>query len=464
MEEQNEYKDAGSALAEQEQAATEQEQTAAPAEPERPEVSLGNEREETLEEERQERLASEPREMLAAEPQDAVADEGQQTLAEERPEPTPVADAGQQPLAAEQPAASDAPAEQVAEPQDFGAALAEHERTAASPAAPEAPKTGSRVSGRIVSIGEETALVDLGTKSEGFISLAELKDAEGNVTVQVGQTIDAVVTGVDEGGAVRLKVKPGRGGGNAAQQRAAEEIKLAQEQGLPVEGRVTAVNKGGVEVQVSGLRAFCPASQLDLRYVEDPSQFVGQTLAFRVTRFEEGPRGRRPNIVLSRRSILEEEAKQKAAETRERLKVGAVVKGRVTSLTSYGAFVDLGGIEGMLHVSRDRPHPGGAAPRTCLTVGQEVEVQVTKVETGKDKARAHLAVAAGRWSRTPGATADAASPRAPSPGTVARLETVRRLRRAGAGHRRPGPHQRARRRPAGVSTRARRSSPARRSR
>src|SRR6201747_1038267 len=135
------------------------------------------------------------------------------------------------------------------------------------------------------------------------------------------------------------------------------------------------------------MRAFCPLSQLDLRYVENPQQFVGQKLMFKVNRLEEGNRGGRgPNIVLSRRALLEEEQQTKAAETREKLQVGAILNGRVTSLTTYGAFVDLGGIEGMLHVS-EIGHSRTAHPQDVFTIGQEVEVQVIKIEQGKDEKR-----------------------------------------------------------------------------
>jgi small subunit ribosomal protein S1 len=134
------------------------------------------------------------------------------------------------------------------------------------------------------------------------------------------------------------------------------------------------------------MRAFCPLSQLDLRYVESPQQFIGQRLKFKVARIEEGGRNRRPDIVLSRRALLEEEAQAKAAELRSRLKVGAVLKGRVTSLTTYGAFIDLGGLEGLLHVS-EIGYSRLADPKEALAVGQEVEVQVIKIEKGKDEKR-----------------------------------------------------------------------------
>ncbi|HZF10780.1 MAG TPA: S1 RNA-binding domain-containing protein [Thermoanaerobaculia bacterium] len=263
------------------------------------------------------------------------------------------------------------------ESHDFGAILAEFEQAQPATEGAQAPKVGDKVSGKILSIGPEAAFVDLGGKAEGMIELAQIKNAEGEVTVQVGDTLEATVTGVDsDTGSLVLKRQVGRGSAAKA------EIEQAHQAGVPVEGLVTAVVKGGVEVQVSGLRGFCPVSQLDLRYVEDPERFVGQRLTFRVTKYEEGGKGRRPNIILSRRALLEEEQKSKAAETREKLHPGAIVRGKVTSLTDYGAFIDLGGLEGMLHVS-EIGYARTAHPKDVLNVGEELDVQVLKIEPAK---------------------------------------------------------------------------------
>ncbi len=148
--------------------------------------------------------------------------------------------------------------------------------------------------------------------------------------------------------------------------------------GLPVEGIVKAVNKGGLEVEVHGVRAFCPVSQIDVRFVGDPTSFVGQKLLFRVQRADQR------DAVLSRRALLEEERAAKAKTTREKLAPGAVFDGVVTSVQDYGAFVDLGGVEGLVHVSElswDRV----SKPQDLLKSGDGVQVQVLKIDQDPKK-------------------------------------------------------------------------------
>jgi small subunit ribosomal protein S1 len=264
--------------------------------------------------------------------------------------------------------------------EDFAAILARFEADqAAAPAA--TPKVGDKVKGEIVGFGEDSAFVDLGAKSEGLVALDELRDEEGNLTVAVGDALEAVVSATDrETGSLVLRVRPGRSG--VGGEAAWAELQEAFEARIPVEGRVSGVNKGGVDVEVSGVRAFCPISQLELGYVEDPAEYVGRRLTFRIARFSSG-RGRRPDVVLSRRELLAEEAAARAAEARARLEVGKTVHGTVTALTGYGAFVDLGGIEGLLHVS-EISHSRVADPAEVLAVGQNLEVEVKKIEAAKE--------------------------------------------------------------------------------
>jgi small subunit ribosomal protein S1 len=255
--------------------------------------------------------------------------------------------------------------------EDFEALLKEFEQAHADAPDQAGAKVGDRVKGRVVSIGEEQVFVDLGGKSEGIMEVAALTDADGNLTVAVGDTVEASVTSIDEeAGTLLLGSQHGR------HLHGLDELEQAYRQQLPVEGRVTGAIKGGVEVQIAGQRAFCPASQVDIRFVEDLSEFVGQHLSFRVTKLEGG---RRPNLVVSRRMLLEEEQQALAAETRARIEEGVVLKGTVTSIKDYGAFVDLGGIEGMVHVS-ELAYGHVKHPSEILREGQPVEVQVLRVE------------------------------------------------------------------------------------
>jgi small subunit ribosomal protein S1 len=258
------------------------------------------------------------------------------------------------------------------ENQDFGAMLAAFE--AEQGTVGKDPEVGEKVTGTVLSVGPDMVFVDLGAKSEGMIPAAELRDDDGDITVIAGDTVEALVSGQDaDSGCLILRVKAGKG------EAAPAELKNAYEHRIPVEGRVSGVNKGGLEVEVAGIRAFCPVSQIADTFVEDPNEFLGQRLTFRITRYEEDPRGRRPNIVLSRRALLAEESERRREEAREHLAPGKRMIGKVTSLASYGAFIDLGGIEGLLHVS-EISHRRLEHPNEVLTVGQELEVEILKIE------------------------------------------------------------------------------------
>jgi small subunit ribosomal protein S1 len=263
--------------------------------------------------------------------------------------------------------------------EDFAALLAASEQKD-GPARRPRLAIGDRVRGTVVSIGRDFAVVELSGGGEGTLETLELRNEAGELTVQAGDTLEARVVGLGEKqGIVSLRRGPGRGAG------ARVDLGEAAASGLPVEGLVTAVNKGGVEVELGGVRAFCPLSQLDLRPVADPAIYVGQRLEFRVTRYEDDRRG--PNVVVSRRALLEEEARVRAAETRGKLVVGAVLPGVVTALKEFGAFVDVGGIEGLLPAS-EIGFRRGARPADTLAVGQPVTVAVLRVGNRADARRA----------------------------------------------------------------------------
>jgi small subunit ribosomal protein S1 len=260
------------------------------------------------------------------------------------------------------------------ETEDFAALLQELERQQGGKTR-RPPQTGERVRGTVVAIHDDQVLVDLGGKTEGVMEASALIDADGHLRVAIGDPIEASVSGRDEAtGTLRL------GSQHSRSLHGLAEIEDAYRNQLPVEGQVTGVTKGGVEVQIAGQRAFCPASQVDIRYLEDLQELVGQRLSFRITKFEGG---RHTNLVVSRRALLEAEQQERAVQTRARLEVGAVLPGTVTALKDYGAFVDLGGVEGMVHVS-ELAFGRTQHPSELLSVGQTVEVSVLRIEASSN--------------------------------------------------------------------------------
>jgi small subunit ribosomal protein S1 len=159
-----------------------------------------------------------------------------------------------------------------------------------------------------------------------------------------------------------------------------EGVRLAVEQGLPVAGKVIGWNQGGFHVAVDGITSFCPRSSMELGAPREPAQYLDQIFHFRVLRVEE--KGHR--LILSRAAALREERRHQAVETRAKLSVGLEVEGRVVALTDFGAFVDLGGVEGLIHVSELR-HGRVSKPAEVLTMGQEVRARVIKLGTGNDR-------------------------------------------------------------------------------
>jgi small subunit ribosomal protein S1 len=262
---------------------------------------------------------------------------------------------------------------------DFAAILAEFEQTNEAATLRRDPSPGDTVRGRILAIGEDAVFVDVGGRSDGILSRAELTDTEGELTAAVGDSVEVLISGRDaSSGGLLLRTKGGSAGGSLAGAQAAQELAQAHALGLPVEGVVAEVIKGGVRVNLSGLRAFCPISQLDLGFVEDPAHFVGQRLTFRIRSFTTSERSRQPDIVVSRRDLLAAEQQQRREEALSRLQEGAVLRGTVTSVTSYGAFVDLGGIEGLIHVS-ELDHERVENPSEVIAVGEEVEVKILSI-------------------------------------------------------------------------------------
>jgi small subunit ribosomal protein S1 len=232
---------------------------------------------------------------------------------------------------------------------------------------------GETIEGVIVGFGQEVAFVDVGGKGEAQIDLEELKDAEGDIEVSVGDRLTAVV--VSTSGGIVLSRKGVR---NAATQR---ELEDAFRAGLAVQGKVEKAVKGGYEVRISRERAFCPVSQIDIARTADPAVHEGQVYTFRIIEYTEGGR----NVVLSRRKLLEEEQRASAAAARKSIVPGAVITGRVVSVRDFGAFVDLGGgVQGLLHVS-DMSWSRNTTPGAIVAQGDQITVKVLRVDEGTEK-------------------------------------------------------------------------------
>lgn len=233
-------------------------------------------------------------------------------------------------------------------------------------------RPGQIVFARVVGTSHDSVFLDVGAKAEGVIPRAELLDENGELPVKEGDKVEARIRKI-EGGTVQLSTVPAH---QSLKRR--EELKEAHRAQIPVEGRVTSTNKGGFDVEVAGVRAFCPASQIDLRPGKGEA-YVGQKFPFRIVEFKDGGR----NIVVSRRQILQEERDKKAQEILASLEEGAVRTGTVTSVRDYGAFVDLGGLEGLVHLT-EITHGHINKPQQALKPGNEVEVKILKIEDGKN--------------------------------------------------------------------------------
>jgi small subunit ribosomal protein S1 len=233
---------------------------------------------------------------------------------------------------------------------------------------------GQKVTARVLKISAEWLFIDTGQKGEGVVDLKEFVDLDGNVTVKEGDTIAAYFLSSSHG-EMRFTTKIGGGASGSAQ------LEEAWHAGVPVEGMVEKEIKGGYEVKLAGAaRAFCPFSQMSLRRIDNPESIIGTRLAFRITDY--GERGR--NIVVSRRALLEEEQRRLRDEAQAAISEGMTVAGTVTSLQDFGAFVDIGGLEGLIPIS-EIGWSRVKDVREVLTVGQQVQVVVKVIDREKER-------------------------------------------------------------------------------
>lgn len=226
---------------------------------------------------------------------------------------------------------------------------------------------GDKVTAKAIHIGDSSVFFELSASQEAFIAKESLLDEDGNLAVAIGDTIEAFI--VSFTGGIELSQRLGRDQMDVAM------LEAAQQSQMPIEGLVTGTNKGGLEISVGRARGFCPISQADIEFVEDPQAFVGQTLQFIVREVKEGGR----NILLSRRALLERERRVLAEKTLAELEVGQRLQGTVTRVVDFGAFVDLGGIDGLIPMG-ELSHTRVERAEDVLRKGDSVTVEVQRIE------------------------------------------------------------------------------------
>ncbi|MEE9614389.1 MAG: 30S ribosomal protein S1 [Thermodesulfobacteriota bacterium] len=236
-------------------------------------------------------------------------------------------------------------------------------------------RSGELVRGTVVQISGDAVIVDIGYKSEGNVPIDEFLDEEGKPSVSVGDPVAVVVEGMqDRDGYVVLSKK------RAAQMEVWEDIVESCEKGTNLEGEIISRVKGGFHADIKGVVAFLPSSQVDLKPTRFPDKLIGERFEFRVLKYNK----RKNNVIVSRRVILEKEREGLREKTLENLEEGAIVEGMVKNITDYGAFVDLGGIDGLVHLT-DLSWGKVNHPSRILTVGDTINVKVLKFNKEEGK-------------------------------------------------------------------------------
>jgi small subunit ribosomal protein S1 len=260
--------------------------------------------------------------------------------------------------------------------EDFAAALESFDREQAAEAAAVQSFEDSVIPGTVIKITDKHVVVDLGLKSEGLIPLEQVVDHTGQSKLNPGDTVDVVIERDEIEGGYLLSYE------KAQRHKVWDVIEKAANEKTPVTGTVLGRVKGGLTVDI-GIKAFLPGSQLEIRPVRNLDAYIGQPIEVRVIKLNK----KRGNVVVSRKEILEEEQNAKRSTTLEHLEEGSILTGTVKNLTDYGAFVDLGGIDGLLHIT-DMSWGRLTHPRDLVNVGDEIQVKVLKFD--KDKQRVSL--------------------------------------------------------------------------
>lgn len=228
---------------------------------------------------------------------------------------------------------------------------------------------GTILRGKVVALKQDGVIVDVGYKSEGFIPIGEFTQEEFS-TLQIGSDVEVYIEEIrDSEGIVKFSKE------KASKIKTWELLQKALQNGTPVEGKIVGKVKGGLTVNISGVIAFLPGSQVDIKTPKDMDSLIGQSVLFKVLKLND----RLSNVIVSRRAVLEEERQRKRAETLEKLREGVLLKGIVKNITDYGVFIDLGGIDGLLHIS-DISWGRINHPSEFFAMGDEAEVIVLKYD------------------------------------------------------------------------------------
>jgi small subunit ribosomal protein S1 len=269
-----------------------------------------------------------------------------------------------------EPAPSGEPTTEQTGGQDFGALLENYEKETAV-----SKQEGEIVRGMVVGISEQNVLIDIGYKSEGVVPREEFLDRQGNLTVKRGDEVDVLIKSLEnqDGYAVLSRA-------DAVRVQSWERLRRANQSHETITGRVLDRIKGGLRVDLDGVPAFLPGSQVDTRPVRNLESYIGQEIEVRVIKLNR----KRGNVVVSRKAVMEESTSKKKAETLANIEESVVLEGTVKNITDYGAFIDLGGIDGLLHII-DMSWGRITSPNDILKVGDAVQVKVLKFDREKER-------------------------------------------------------------------------------
>lgn len=297
---------------------------------------------------------------------------GSTTAAEETPasnNETTAAPAEQSPVQADPAPAADAVDETASGDVDFAKILADFEQEQKD------FHPGELVDGKVIGINDRGVMIDFGYKSEGFVPLEEFTGEDGQLTISVGEEVQVVLKSMHNGdGAPQLSRS------DALSRRSWADLEKAFNDGIPVIGSIVEKTKGGLKVDLNGVEAFLPGSQVDSRPVANLDPYIGQQIEAKIIKFSR----RRNNVVLSRKAITDEVVNAQKGETLAKIDVGFIVDGTVKNLTDYGAFVDIGGIDGLLHVT-DMSWGRLQHPGEMFKPGDHIQVKVLKLDREKEK-------------------------------------------------------------------------------